>query len=146
MSSGVFSGAFPDVGVPERSASVSENSFSAGIAANGRERGIVPNVSARGSVSLVSHCSLDARARRQQLFGYKAENQQVGITGEVDFVALDGPTVVLRLSGRFWHEKSTVLARVGNFLTNEIPEICDVQIEDPAQLDDADPLKEQADF
>mmetsp|Transcript_28768 Transcript_28768/g.92623 ORF Transcript_28768/g.92623 Transcript_28768/m.92623 type:complete len:134 (-) Transcript_28768:198-599(-) len=88
----------------------------------------------------------DAREELQQLFGYQEENRQVGITGAVDLVELDGPTVVLRLSGRFWHERSVVLARIGNFLTAAIPEICDVQVEDPAQLDDADPTPEEANF
>eukprot|EP00429_Kryptoperidinium_foliaceum_P030415 CAMPEP_0176153548 /NCGR_PEP_ID=MMETSP0120_2-20121206/78439_1 /TAXON_ID=160619 /ORGANISM="Kryptoperidinium foliaceum, Strain CCMP 1326" /LENGTH=106 /DNA_ID=CAMNT_0017490611 /DNA_START=269 /DNA_END=589 /DNA_ORIENTATION=- len=39
------------------------------------------------------------------LFGYSAENRGVGITGGVDFVEMDGPTVVLRLKGRFWQER-----------------------------------------
>lgn len=33
------------------------------------------------------------------MFGYQAENRGVGITGGVDFVELDGPTVVLHLKG-----------------------------------------------
>ena len=69
-----------------------------------------------------------ARTELQQLFGYSDENRNVGITGKVDFVEVDGPTVVLRLSGRFWHERRTVLGRVGNFLREAIPEISDVTI------------------
>mmetsp|Transcript_19489 Transcript_19489/g.25249 ORF Transcript_19489/g.25249 Transcript_19489/m.25249 type:complete len:135 (+) Transcript_19489:19-423(+) len=86
----------------------------------------------------VENALVDARTELSQLFGYDPENVQVGITGKVDFVELEGPTVILRLSGRFWHERSLVLARVGNFLQNYIPEICDVVIEDPSQLDDSD--------
>jgi hypothetical protein len=33
------------------------------------------------------------------MFGYSAENRGVGITGAVDFVEFDGPSVVLKLSG-----------------------------------------------
>ena len=32
----------------------------------------------------------------------------MGITGDCEFVCLDGPSVVVRLTGRFWHEKSAV--------------------------------------
>jgi hypothetical protein len=35
------------------------------------------------------------------MFGYSAENRGVGITGAVDFVELDGPAVVLKLSGKY---------------------------------------------
>jgi hypothetical protein len=68
------------------------------------------------------------------LFGYTAENRGVGITGGVDFVDLDGPIVVLRLKGRFWHERTTVLNRVANYLQSRIPEIIDVIVEDEWQL------------
>ncbi len=52
----------------------------------------------------------------------------------MDFVELDGPVVVLRLKGRFWHERTTVLDRVANFLQQRIPEIIDVVVEDEWQL------------
>ena len=68
------------------------------------------------------------------MFGYTAENRGVGITGGVDFVELDGPTVVLRLHGRFWHERTTVLRRVAAYLVGRIPEIIDVTVDDEWQL------------
>ncbi|OEU15281.1 hypothetical protein FRACYDRAFT_269300 [Fragilariopsis cylindrus CCMP1102] len=68
------------------------------------------------------------------VFGYTAENRGVGITGGVDFVELDGPVVVLRLKGRYWHQRTTVLDRVANFLQQRIPEIIDVVVEDEWQL------------
>lgn len=58
----------------------------------------------------------------------------MGITGGVDFVELDGPVVVLRLKGRYWHQRTTVLDRVANFLQQRIPEIIDVVVEDEWQL------------
>ena len=70
------------------------------------------------------------------LFGYSAENRGVGITGGVDFVEMDGPSVVLRLKGRFWHQRTTVLDRVANYLQSRIPEIIDVVVEDEWQLTD----------
>ena len=70
------------------------------------------------------------------LFGYSAENRGVGITGGVDFVEMDGPTVVLSLKGRFWHQRTTVLDRIANYLQSRIPEIIDVVVVDEWQLTD----------
>ncbi|KAG6787931.1 hypothetical protein POTOM_003980 [Populus tomentosa] len=61
----------------------------------------------------------------------------VGITGQVELAELDGPFVVISLKGRFWHERSMVLARIGNYLKQRIPEILEVEIEDDKQLDDS---------
>jgi hypothetical protein len=76
------------------------------------------------------------RAELGTLFGYTAENRGVGITGGVDYVDMDGPTVIVKLKGRFWHQRTTVLDRVANYLQQRIPEIIDVQVEDPWQLTD----------
>lgn len=73
---------------------------------------------------------------KRTMFGYQAENRGVGITGGVDFVELDGPTVILHLKGRFWHQRPTVLARVGAYLMGRIPEIVDVIVEDEYELSD----------
>lgn len=70
------------------------------------------------------------------MFGYQAENRGVGITGGVDFVDLDGPTVIVSLKGRFWHQRPTVLSRVSSYLIARIPEIVEVIVEDEYQLTD----------
>lgn len=70
------------------------------------------------------------------LFGYSPENRGVGITGGVDLVEMDGPTVVLSLKGRYWHQRTTVLGRIANYLQQRIPEIIEVTVEDPWQLTD----------
>ncbi|KAJ6945578.1 protein PAM71 [Populus alba x Populus x berolinensis] len=64
-------------------------------------------------------------------------DSSVGITGQVELAELDGPFVVISLKGRFWHERSMVLARIGNYLKQRIPEILEVEIEDEKQLDDS---------
>jgi len=80
----------------------------------------------------VEQVLLDARSELLQLF-----DVSVGITGVVQLVELDGPFVKIRLTGRFWHERSMVLARVANYLQKRIPEIVEVEIEDESQLDDS---------
>jgi len=80
----------------------------------------------------VQHVLLDARSELLQIF-----DTSVGITGVAELVELDGPFVKLRLTGRFWHERSMVLARVANYLRKRIPEVLEVEIEDESQLDDS---------
>jgi len=80
----------------------------------------------------------EARNTLGTLFGNSDQNREVGITGDVELVDLEGPTVILRLTGRFWHKRSDVLDRVANYLRSRIPEIFEVEIEDISQLDDAD--------
>ncbi|XP_020264244.1 uncharacterized protein LOC109840136 [Asparagus officinalis] len=74
----------------------------------------------------------DARSEFPQIF-----DASVGMTGEVDLAELDGPFVKISLRGRFWHKRSTVLARISNYLKIRIPEILEVDIEDEKQLDDS---------
>ncbi|KAL5155563.1 hypothetical protein HKD37_19G054634 [Glycine soja] len=74
----------------------------------------------------------DARKELGQIF-----DTSVGITGVVELADLDGPFVKISLKGRFWHKRSTVLARVANYLKHRIPEILEVDIEDEKQLDDS---------
>jgi len=70
------------------------------------------------------------------MFGYTAENRGVGITGGVDYVEMDGPMVVVTLKGRFWHQRPTVLARVGAYIMGRIPEVVDVIVYDEYELSD----------
>lgn len=72
------------------------------------------------------------------MFGTNDESRTVGITGTVEFVELDGPMLVVRLCGRFWHQRSRVVERVSSYVLERIPECVDVIIEDAVQLDDAD--------
>jgi hypothetical protein len=48
-------------------------------------------------------------------------NISLVVAGQVDLAELDGPFVKLRLKGKFWHTRSTVVARIGNYLKNRIP-------------------------
>jgi hypothetical protein len=72
------------------------------------------------------------------VFGVNADALKVGITGRVEFVELEGPTLVVRLTGRFWHARADVLARVESYVVERIPECIGLDIEDEEQLDDQD--------
>ncbi|KAJ0873855.1 putative Fe-S cluster assembly domain superfamily [Helianthus annuus] len=74
----------------------------------------------------------DARSKFSHIF-----DTSVGMTGVAELAEVDGPFVKIRLKGRFWHERSLVLARLGNYLKERIPEILEVDIEDEKQLDDS---------
>lgn len=78
----------------------------------------------------------DVKAELGSVFGSSEENRSVGITGDVQFVGLDGPEVTIRFTGRFWHRRADVLARVSSYLKQRIPEVTDVNVEDPEQLQD----------
>ncbi|KAG5178287.1 hypothetical protein JKP88DRAFT_225496 [Tribonema minus] len=85
----------------------------------------------------------DCRTELGSVFGYLPENRGVGITGTVDFVELEGPTVVVKLGGRFWHERRLVLDRIASFIQGRIPECLEVVPSDPSQLIDEDPSAER---
>ena len=52
----------------------------------------------------------------------------LGITGEVELVELDGPTIVVSLKGRFWHATDTVMLRIKSYIQQRIPEVIDVTL------------------
>ena len=58
----------------------------------------------------------------------------MGITGEVDFVGVEGISIIVRLKNRFWHDRKMVLARVSKYITDRIPEAM-VEIENINQLE-----------
>ena len=69
---------------------------------------------------------------RQELgtiFGYTADSRAVGITGAIDLVEVDGPTIRVSLAGRFWHATDTVMLRVESYIKNRIPEVIDVELD-----------------
>merc|ERR1712107_401301 len=68
------------------------------------------------------------------IFGYEEENREVGITGKVNFVEIEGPIVIVAFEGEFWHRRTDVLKRVENFLCSRIPEVAAVEVSDEDML------------
>eukprot|EP00820_Chromera_velia_P006852 Cvel_19329.t1-p1 / transcript=Cvel_19329.t1 / gene=Cvel_19329 / organism=Chromera_velia_CCMP2878 / gene_product=hypothetical protein / transcript_product=hypothetical protein / location=Cvel_scaffold1659:452-1250(-) / protein_length=141 / sequence_SO=supercontig / SO=protein_coding / is_pseudo=false len=58
----------------------------------------------------------EARETLYHMFGYADTSKKVNISGEIDLEDLDGGTVIVRLSGRFWHKRSDVILRVESFM------------------------------
>mmetsp|Transcript_26085 Transcript_26085/g.51999 ORF Transcript_26085/g.51999 Transcript_26085/m.51999 type:complete len:227 (-) Transcript_26085:204-884(-) len=72
----------------------------------------------------------------QQMFGVSDLAASYGITGRLDFVAVEGPEVILALSGKFWHRRETVLGRAATWLNARIPEVATVSVEEREMLED----------
>jgi hypothetical protein len=63
------------------------------------------------------------------IFGYDPKSREVGITGHIEFVECDGPTIRVKLGGRFWHATDTVMMRVESFVRQRIPEVMEVVLD-----------------
>jgi len=72
----------------------------------------------------------------QQMFGIHDMPASVGITGSIELVEVQGPEVVLGMSGQFWHRRETVLGRAAVWLNACMPEIAEVNVEDQEELKD----------
>lgn len=79
----------------------------------------------------------------QQMFGCHDRASDIGISGELEFVEISGPEVILSLSGRFWHRRETVLGRAAMWLHACIPEITDVNVQDMEELKDFEDVKDE---
>lgn len=76
------------------------------------------------------------REQATSMMGVHADAAAIGITGDVSLAEIDGPIVYLRLSGVFWHRRSTVMRNAGAFLLRRIPELTAVEPDDPDDLID----------
>lgn len=68
------------------------------------------------------------------MFGCHDAPFSIGITGELSFVELAGPHVVLSLRGAFWHRRETILQRAAVWLNARMPEVTHVTVEDAEEL------------
>ena len=56
---------------------------------------------------------------------------------------MDGPTVILKLDGDFWHKRSTVLGRAAMWLNAKMPEIVEVRVESLEELEDFEEVMDE---
>ena len=71
----------------------------------------------------------EVREELGTIFGYISSSREVGITGKIELVEVDGPTVIVSLSGRFWHATDTVMMRVESYVKQRIPEVIEVTLD-----------------
>jgi hypothetical protein len=79
----------------------------------------------------------------KQMFGCHELPASHGMTGDLSLVELMGPTVVLELSGAFWHRRETVLGRAAMWLNARMPEVAHVTVQDKDELDDYEEIRDQ---
>jgi hypothetical protein len=77
------------------------------------------------------------------MFGRHDTPASYGITGDLEFVELQGPEVILRLEGMFWHRRDTVLGRAAMWLNACMPEITEVRVEDEEELKDFEEIRDE---
>ena len=51
----------------------------------------------------------EVRSELGTIFGYDPASQAVGISGKIELIEIDGPTIKVALNGRFWHATDTVV-------------------------------------
>jgi len=71
----------------------------------------------------------EIRAELGTIFGYTADSRAVGITGSIELVEVDGPTIRVALAGRFWHATDTVMLRVESYIRTRLPEVIEVELD-----------------
>lgn len=79
----------------------------------------------------------------KQMFGCHEVPASYGITGSIEFVEIEGPTVILTLDGEFWHRRGTVLGRAAVWLNARMPEITEVKVADAAELEDLEEIRDE---
>ena len=72
----------------------------------------------------------EVKAELGTIFGYDQGSRNVGITGAIELVEVDGPSIIVSLSGRFWHATDTVMLRVESFIKQRIPEVISVTLDE----------------
>ena len=70
------------------------------------------------------------------MFGRHDMAANVGITGTLELISLEGPEATLSLIGKFWHRRETVLGKAAMYLNARMPEITSITVASAEDLND----------
>jgi hypothetical protein len=77
------------------------------------------------------------------MFGRHDMAANVGITGTLELISLEGPEVILALIGKFWHRRETVLGKAAMYLNARMPEITSITVSSAEELNDFEEVKDE---
>ena len=70
----------------------------------------------------------DFKAEAVSMFGCHPAAAAIGITGDIQMTSMDGPFVTVKLVGRFWHRRKTVLTNAEAYVRRRIPEVVEIDV------------------
>ncbi|KAL7428970.1 hypothetical protein ACHAXM_003208 [Skeletonema potamos] len=77
------------------------------------------------------------------MFGRHDMAANVGITGTLELISLEGPEATLALIGKFWHRRETVLGKAAMYLNARIPEITSITVASAEDLNDFEEVTDE---
>ena len=79
----------------------------------------------------------------QTMFGRHDMAANVGITGSLELISLEGPEVTLSLIGKFWHRRETVLGKAAMYLNARMPELTSITVATKEDLQDFEEVTDE---
>lgn len=77
------------------------------------------------------------------MFGRHDMAANVGITGTLELISLEGPEATLSLIGKFWHRRETVLGKAAMYLNARMPELTSITVASAEDLQDFEEVKDE---
>jgi hypothetical protein len=79
----------------------------------------------------------------QTMFGRHDMAANVGITGTIELISVEGPECTLSLIGKFWHRRETVLGKAAMYLNARLPELTSITVSSPEDIQDFEEVTDE---